>query len=93
MIIDKLFKNADDHSKNLQERVFSVIPIIGLLALFMLIFIGILVGDNIVNSFVMVQQMHCGDEELAGDIVIMTSAVSILSFFLWILIFKSAGVF
>ena len=53
MIIDKLFKNADDHSKNLQERVFSVIPIIGLLALFMLIFIGILVGDNIVNSFVM----------------------------------------
>ena len=55
--------------------------------------IGVFAAPTAVNSFVMVQQMHCGDEELAGDIVIMTSAVSILSFFLWILIFKSAGVF
>ena len=31
--------------------------------------------------------------ELAGDIVVTTSAVSILSFFLWILIFKTLGVF
>ena len=41
----------------------------------------------------MVQQMDCGDAELAGDIVVMTSAVSILSFFLWILIFKNFGIF
>jgi predicted permease len=41
----------------------------------------------------MVQQMRCGDAELAGDIVVMTSAVSILSFFLWILVFKNIGAF
>lgn len=55
--------------------------------------IGIFASPTAVNSFTMVQQMQCGDAELAGDIVVMTSAVSILSFFLWILVFKSAGVF
>lgn len=55
--------------------------------------IGIFASPTAVNSFTMVQQMKCGDEELAGDIVVMTSAVSILSFFLWILVFKTAGVF
>lgn len=55
--------------------------------------IGIFAAPTAVNSFVMVQQMHCGDDELAGDIVIATSAVCVLSFFLWILIFKSLGVF
>ena len=55
--------------------------------------IGIFASPTAVNSFTMVQQMDCGDAELAGDIVVMTSAVSILSFFLWILIFKSFGIF
>ena len=55
--------------------------------------IGIFASPTAVNSFTMVQQMRCGDAELAGDIVVMTSAVSILSFFLWILVFKNAGVF
>ena len=55
--------------------------------------IGIFASPTAVNSFTMVQQMRCGDEELAGDIVVMTSAVSIFSFFLWILIFKTVGVF
>ena len=55
--------------------------------------IGIFASPTAVNSFTMVQQMDCGDAELAGDIVVMTSAVSILSFFLWILIFKNFGVF
>ena len=55
--------------------------------------IGIFASPTAVNSFTMVQQMDCGDAELAGDIVVMTSAVSILSFFLWILIFKSLGIF
>ena len=41
----------------------------------------------------MVQQMKCGDAELAGDIVVMTSAVSIFSFFIWIYLFKSLGMF
>ena len=34
-----------------------------------------------------------GDAELAGDIVVTTSAVSILTMFLWIFLFKSLGVF
>lgn len=55
--------------------------------------IGIFASPTAVNSFTMVQQMDCGDSELAGDIVVMTSAVSILSFFLWILAFKSLGIF
>ena len=55
--------------------------------------IGIFASPTAVNSFTMVQQMHAGDEELAGDIVIATSAVSIFSFFLWIWIFKTLGVF
>ena len=55
--------------------------------------IGIFASPTAVNSFTMVQQMKCGDTELAGDIVVMTSAVSIFSFFLWILVFKSLGVF
>ena len=55
--------------------------------------IGIFASPTAVNSFTMVQQMDCGDAELAGDIVVMTSAVSIVSFFLWILVFKSFGVF
>ena len=45
------------------------------------------------NSFIMVQQMKCGDAELAGDIVMLTSAVSMLSFFIWILAFKTLGAF
>lgn len=55
--------------------------------------IGVFATPTAVNSFTMVQQMHAGDEELAGDIVVMTSAVSILSLFLWILLFRSLGVF
>ena len=55
--------------------------------------IGVFASPTAVNSFTMVQQMECGDAELAGDIVIMTSAVSLFSFFLWIWIFKTMGVF
>ena len=55
--------------------------------------IGVFASPTAVNSFTMVQQMGCGDAELAGDIVVLTSAVSILSMFLWIFIFKSAGIF
>ena len=55
--------------------------------------IGVFASPTAVNSFTMVQQMDCGDAELAGDIVIATSAVSVFSFFLWIWLFKSMGVF
>ena len=55
--------------------------------------IGVFASPTAVNSFTMIQQMKCGDAELAGDIVVLTSAVSIVSMFLWIFIFKSAGIF
>ena len=55
--------------------------------------IGIFASPTAVNSFTMVQQMHCGDAELAGDLVISTSAFSMLSLFFWIFLFKSLGVF
>ena len=52
--------------------------------------IGIFASPTAVNSFTMAQQMG-GDAELAGDIVVTTSAVSILTMFLWIFLFKSLG--
>lgn len=44
-----------------------------------------------VNSFVMAEQMG-GDAELAGDIVIVTSALCSLTIFVWIYLFMSLGV-
>ena len=55
--------------------------------------IGVFATPTAVNSFTMVQQMHCGDEELAGNIVVATSAVSMVSLFLWILFFRNLGMF
>lgn len=54
--------------------------------------IGVFASPTAVNSFTMAQQMG-GDAELAGDIVVTTSAVSILTMFLRIFLFKSLGVF
>lgn len=54
--------------------------------------IGIFASPTAVNSFTMAQQM-CGDAELAGDIVVTTSAASILTMFFWIFLFKSLGMF
>ena len=55
--------------------------------------IGIFASPTAVNSFTMVQQMEAGDAELAGDIVMSTSAFCIPTFFMWIWLFKSLGVF
>ncbi|WP_081846689.1 DegV family protein [Butyrivibrio sp. AE3004] len=52
MIINRLFNVANDRNKTLQERIFSVIPIIGLVSMFLLIFIGMIVGDDVVNIIV-----------------------------------------
>ena len=54
--------------------------------------IGISPPPPAVNSFTMAQQMG-GDAELAGDIVVTTSAASILTMFFWIFLFKSLGMF
>lgn len=55
--------------------------------------LGAFGAPTAVNSFTMVQQMQCGDAELAGDIVVITTLVSIFSFFIWILVFKTLGMF
>ncbi len=53
MIIDKILKIAEeDHNKSLQERVFAIVPSIGLGTLFLMIFIGMLVGDDIINTVI-----------------------------------------
>ena len=44
-----------------------------------------------VSSFPMAQQMD-GDAELAAEIVVFTSAISILTIFLWIFLLKQIGV-
>ena len=54
--------------------------------------IGIFASPTAVNSFTMAQQMG-GDAERAGDIVVTTSAASILTMFFWIFLFKSLGMF
>ncbi len=54
--------------------------------------IGIFASPTAVNSFTMAQQMG-GDAELAGDTVVVTSAVSMLTMFLWVFLFKSLGMF
>ena len=45
-----------------------------------------------VVSFAMAQQMG-GDSELAGNCVVFTSALSCLTIFCWILLFKTIGIF
>jgi len=45
-----------------------------------------------VSSFTMVQEIG-GDDELAGDIVVMTSAVCVATMFGWSLLFKTLGAF
>ena len=54
--------------------------------------LGIFASPTAINSFTMAQQMG-GDEELAGDIVIVTSAASAFTFCGWIFLFKSLGIF
>ena len=73
--------------------LLSAAAMIGFRGVEFIALIGVFATPTAVNSFTMVQQMHCGDEELAGNIVVATSAVSMLSLFLWILIFRNLGMF
>lgn len=54
--------------------------------------IAIFGSATAIASFVMAEQMG-GDAELAGDIVVTTSALCAFTMFLWSLLFKSLGVF
>jgi predicted permease len=55
--------------------------------------IGIFASPTAVNSFTMVQQMDCGDAELAGDIVVFTSFLSPFTIFIFSFIAKTVGFF
>lgn len=54
--------------------------------------IGVFASSTAVASFTMAQQMG-GDAELAGDIVVVTSALCPLTLFCWSMLFKSLGMF
>ena len=54
MIFKRLFKSAYDHSLSLQERVFSVIPVIGLISMFVIVFISIIVQDDPITTAILV---------------------------------------
>ena len=53
---------------------------------------GIFAAPTAISSFTMAQQMG-GNDELAGDIVVSTTAFSCLSMFLWVFLFKTIGAF
>ena len=73
--------------------MLSLAALLGFRGVEFVALLGIFASPAAINSFTMVQQMHCGDAELAGDIVISTSAFSMFSFFLWILLFRALGMF
>ena len=54
--------------------------------------IAIFASPCAVVSFAMAQQMG-GDSDLAGNCVVFTSALSCLTIFCWILLFKTLGIF
>ena len=54
--------------------------------------IAIFGSATAIASFTMVQQMG-GDAELAGDIVVATSALCCFTMFMWSLLFKTLGAF
>lgn len=54
--------------------------------------IGIFGSATAIASFTMTQQMG-GDAELAGDIVVLTSAGCSVTIFAWSLLFKTLGIF
>lgn len=52
--------------------------------------IPVFASSTAVNSFTMAQQMG-GDAELAGNIVVATSALCAVTLFLWCFLFKTLG--
>ena len=54
--------------------------------------LGIFASSTAANSFTMAQQMG-GDPDLAGDIVVLTSALCSFTLFAWSLLFKQMGIY
>ncbi|MCR5657277.1 MAG: DegV family EDD domain-containing protein [Butyrivibrio sp.] len=53
MIIEKILSRVDDHSRSMQERLFSFFPHIGLCTLLVVIIVAIIVKDDILNIIAM----------------------------------------
>lgn len=76
-----------------------IVPLIALFAAMYMGFTGesfacliVVFGSPVaVSSFAMAQQMG-GDENLAGQLVVVTSAFCILTLFVWVYVFSSMGV-
>lgn len=76
------------------------VPLVGLLAAVLLGFSGeslacllvVFASPVAVSSYAMAQQMN-GDETLAGHLVVVSSALCLLTLFLWIFLLSSLGLF
>lgn len=97
------FSGAKDHKKELIAVCVGrliIIPAIGLTAAALLGFRGveyvtllvIFASSSAIASFTMAQQMG-GDADLAGDIVVMTSALCSFTLFLWSFLSMQMGMF
>lgn len=70
----------------------SIAALLGFRGVEFVALIGVFASSNAVASFTMAQQMG-GDAVLAGDIVVVTSALCPFTIFCWSLLFKSLGMF
>ena len=77
-----------------------IVPAIGITAailfgfrgLELILLMAMYASPTAVSSYTMAQQMN-GDAELAGQIVVFTTALSLLSLFLWISLLMALGFF
>lgn len=97
------FGSTHEHRKQLFGCVFGRLILVPSLVLLTAIALGFRGVDFVtliaifgtpcaVVSFAMAQQMG-GDADLAGNCVVFTSALSCLTIFCWILLFKTLGMF
>ena len=105
IILGASFKlgSTHEHRKQLFGAVFGRLILVPSIMLSTAIFLGFRGIDFVtllaifsspcaVVSFAMAQQMG-GDADLAGNCVVFTSALSCLTIFFWILLFKTLGIF
>ena len=98
------FGSTHEHQKQLLGVIFGRLLLVPAIMLSMAAFVfdfrgiefvtlvAIFASPCAVASFAMAQQMG-GDSDLAGNCVVFTSALSSLTIFGWILLFKTLGVF
>ena len=72
--------------------MLTIAALLGFRGIEFVTLIAVFASSTAVASFTMAQQMG-GDAALAGDIVVMTSALCSFTLFAWSLLFKSLGLF